>query len=156
TVAVTTPSGQRTLEAAVILLCTGSRPAVPDVAGLSEAGFLTTDEVFDIDDPPSSVVVIGGGPAGVELSQAFTPLGLRTALFQRAPTILPRDEPSLVSMLQDRLVADGVELHTGAEATSVTIESGERVVHADGVAAGGEAVVVATGRAPNVAGLGLE
>ena len=81
--------GTRRLDARVILLCTGSRPATPGVTGLDDAGFLTSETVFELDSAPSSVVLVGGGPIGVELAQAFSRLGIRTTLLQRGPRILP-------------------------------------------------------------------
>jgi pyruvate/2-oxoglutarate dehydrogenase complex dihydrolipoamide dehydrogenase (E3) component len=152
--------GERILLTRHVLLCTGSRPAIPDIPGLSEAGFLTSETVFEVDQPPRSVVILGGGPMGTEMAQAFARLGIRTTVLHRGPTILPRDEPILVELLQRRLVDEGVDLRVGAVATSVRVEAGQKVVVAD---VAGEAttfradeLLVAAGRTPNVEGLGLE
>lgn len=150
----------RTLRARFVLVCTGSRPADPGVEGLAEAGYLTSESVFELERPPASVAMVGGGPIAIELSQAFTRLGIRTTVLQRGPGILPRDEPALVSILTGLLREDGVDLRLDASVDRVTVEGGRKVVHGS---VGGEAlrvaaddVFVAVGRRPNVEGLGLE
>lgn len=149
----------RSLETGHILLCTGSRPAVPDVPGLAETDFLTSEELWELTDPPRSVAVLGGGPIGVELAQAFARLGIATTLVQKGPRLLPRDEPALTVLLTARLRAEGVVVHTSATVVNVGRTRGRsRLV----VEAGGhehvldvDEIVVATGRTPNVEGLGL-
>src|SRR6266536_2614037 len=88
--------GDRTLETRYVLLCTGSRPAVPPVEGLAEAGFITSESLFELEVPPASFVNIGGGPIAVEMVQGFTRLGIPVTLLQKGPRILPKDEPALV------------------------------------------------------------
>lgn len=161
---VTPPPGtgdaERELESRVILLCTGSRPALPPIEGLKEAGFLTSESVFEIDRAPSSVVMVGGGPIAVELAQGFTRLGIRTTVLQRGPGILPRDEPSLVAVLTRKLVDEGVDLRCNVTTERVTVTGGKKVVHGteNGEPSRWEAeeLLVAVGRRPNVEGLGLE
>ncbi|MGH9027471.1 MAG: dihydrolipoyl dehydrogenase family protein [Acidimicrobiia bacterium] len=152
--------GDRTLETRYVLLCTGSRPAVPPIPGLEEAGFLTSESLFEVEDPPASFVNIGGGPIAVEMVQGFTRLGIPTALLQKGPRILPKDEPALVDMLVDKLRAEGVDLHLNVETERVAVENGKKVVYAseDGtsVTFEGEELLVAVGRHPNVEDLGLE
>jgi pyruvate/2-oxoglutarate dehydrogenase complex dihydrolipoamide dehydrogenase (E3) component len=149
----------RTLDARYILLATGSRPAVPAIAGLVEAGFLTSENVFELEDPPRSVVVIGGGPVGVELAQGLCRLGVAVTLLQRGPGILARDEPELATALEGVLREEGVALHVDASVSRVTCTDELKRVHA--VVAGKDVVVeaeeilVATGRTPGVDGLGL-
>jgi pyruvate/2-oxoglutarate dehydrogenase complex dihydrolipoamide dehydrogenase (E3) component len=143
-----------------VLLCTGSHPAVPGVAGLDAVDYLTNETVFDVDDVPRSLTVLGGGPVGVELAQAMQRLGVRTTVLQRGPRLLPRDEPSLVELLTGALRTEGVDLHCDVDVTRVervgdgivvhgSEHGDERRFHSDGL-------LVATGRSPNVAGLGLE
>jgi pyruvate/2-oxoglutarate dehydrogenase complex dihydrolipoamide dehydrogenase (E3) component len=155
-----TPDGDRTLEARVILLCTGSRPATPPIEGLREAGFLTSENVFELERAPSSVVMIGGGPISVEMAQGFNRLGIRTTVLQKGPGILPRDEPDLVAILTERLRREGVDLRVNVETERVTASEGRKVVHGSeaGVPSRWEAeeLLVAVGRRPNIEGLGLE
>ncbi|MFL6242685.1 MAG: FAD-dependent oxidoreductase, partial [Acidimicrobiia bacterium] len=93
--------GDRTLETRYVLLCTGSCPAVPPVDGLEDAGFVTSESLFELEDPPASFVNIGGGPIAVEMVQGFTRLGIPVTLLHKGPRILPRDEPALVDKLVD-------------------------------------------------------
>jgi len=145
------------LKARFVLLCTGSRPAVPPIPGLEEAGFLTSETVWDIQRAPVSLVVIGGGPISIEMSQAFARLGVKTTVLQKGERILPRDEPELVARLTDRLREDGVDLVLDVDIESVAVQDGVKVVRA----AGGrewraQQILVGAGRKPNVEGLGLE
>jgi pyruvate/2-oxoglutarate dehydrogenase complex dihydrolipoamide dehydrogenase (E3) component len=158
-VTVTAPDGTttRVIDAPTILLCTGSRPTVPAIPGLAEAGFVTSETIFELDDVPARLVFIGGGPIAIELAQACRRLGIEVTVLQRAPTILTRDEPELVDLLCRQLEAEGVAIHTSVEVTGV--EPGPVVV---GVIDGGEqrwptdGIVVAAGRTPNLATLGLD
>ncbi len=150
----------RELETRFVLVCTGSRPVVPPIDGLKEAGFLTSETVWDIDRAPRSIVMIGAGPIATEMAQAFVRLGVRTTVLQKGPRILPRDEPDLVDMLVEKLRGEGVELHLNVVTERVAVSGGRKIVHGseDGVPArwDGEELLVATGRRPNVEGLGLE
>ena len=98
--------GERELQSRFILLATGSRPAVPPVPGLEEAGFLSSETIFELDRPSASVVVIGGGPIGVELSQGLRRLGTEVTLLQKGPRLLARDEPELTDVLTDVIEAE--------------------------------------------------
>ena len=163
-----TVDGDRVLDARFILLCTGSRPVEPDIPGLHDAGYLTSETLFEIESPPKSVVMIGGGPIAIEMAQGFTRLGVAVTVLQNGPGILPRDEASLVAILQDRLRVEGVDLRLNANATQVRVVEGRKVVTAEiGSGRGASAAVttaevsaddilVAVGRRPNVDDLGLE
>jgi len=145
------------LEAKHVLLCTGGRPAAPPIPGLEEAGYLTSESLFALADPPASIVVIGGGPIAVELAQAFTRLGMAVTVLQGPPRILPREDPELAGLLTARLREEGVDLQLGVRAERVEVApDGTKVVHGGGRAFRAEAILVAAGRAPNVEGLGLE
>jgi len=123
----------RRLEARIILLCTGSRPLTPPIEGLKEAGFLTSESVFEIERAPRSVVMIGGGPIAIEMAQAFTRLGIRTTVLQKGPGILPRDEPDLVATLTAMLRDEGVDLRLNVETErELATLRGMRTVGADG------------------------
>jgi len=160
TVVVKTEAGDRELTARYILLCTGSRPAVPNVEGLEATGFVTSETLFDLADPPASFVNIGGGPIAVEMVQGFTRLGIPTTLLQKGPRILPRDEPALVDLLVERLRKEHVDLRFNVETERVSRNGNRKVVHGteDGKPATWEAdeILVAVGRRPNVEDLGLE
>jgi pyruvate/2-oxoglutarate dehydrogenase complex dihydrolipoamide dehydrogenase (E3) component len=152
--------GDEELAGRFILLCTGSRPVVPPIEGLKEAGFVTSESVWDLERAPGSLVAIGGGPISVEMSQAFRRLGIETHTLQKGPGILPRDEPALVTLLVDKLLSEGVDLCFNVETERVTVEDGMKIVHGmqDGEARSwrGEEILVGAGRQPNIEGLGLE
>ena len=151
---------RRTLETRFVLLCTGSRPAAPPIEGLAAAGYLTSETLFEVERPPRSVVMIGGGPIAIEMAQGFSRLGIAVTVLQKGPGILPRDEPDLVAVLTGVLRDDGVDLRLDVEAAGVTVHDDRKVVH--GTEAGAvrqwaaEELLVAVGRKPNVEGLGLE
>jgi pyruvate/2-oxoglutarate dehydrogenase complex dihydrolipoamide dehydrogenase (E3) component len=151
----------RVLQTRFVLLCTGSRAVVPDVAGLADVGALTDETLFALERPPASVIVLGGGPMGVELAQAFVRLGIATTIVQDGPNLLPRDEQGLVSVLTGVLRSEGVEVLLDARPTAARRDADGTVVLEIATSAGrselrAEAVVAATGRRPNVEGLGLE
>ena len=160
TVVVKTETGDRELQTRYILLCTGSRPAVPDIEGLESVGFVTSETLFELTDPPATFVNIGGGPIAVEMVQAFTRLGMPTTLLQKGPRILPRDEPALVDILVERLRAEGVDLRFNVQTSRVSRRGDKKVVEGteDGQPATWEAdeILVAVGRQPNIDDLGLE
>ncbi|MGI9080353.1 MAG: dihydrolipoyl dehydrogenase family protein [Acidimicrobiales bacterium] len=148
------------LDTRFVLLCTGSRPSVPPIEGLVEAGYLTSENVFELERGPASVVMIGGGPIAIEMAQGFSRLGIGVTVLQRGGRILPRDEPDLAATLTAMLRDEGVDLRLNVETRRVTVEGGRKVVHGaeDGVDArwDAEELLVAAGRRPNTEGLGLE
>lgn len=146
-----------------VLVCTGSRPAVPPIDGLTDGPHLTSDNVFEVDAPPPTLAIIGGGAMGTEMAQALNRLGVRVTLFERLPTLLATEEPTLVERLTDVLMAEGVEVHCSADVRRVERHpDGSCTVHAtvgdDGreVRAHVGGVLVAAGREPAVSSLGLE
>ncbi|MFN8020542.1 MAG: FAD-dependent oxidoreductase [Acidimicrobiales bacterium] len=163
-VTVSAGDDERILQARFVLLCTGSRPVVPDLPGIGDVGVDTDETVFEWEQPPSSAIVLGGGPMGVELAQSFQRLGIATALVEHGGTLLPRSEPSLVGRLTAVLVDEGVDVITGADVTAVrAVPDGvELQVHT--VARGGStertiaaaALVACTDRRPDVDRLGLD
>ena len=140
-----------------VLLATGSRPAMPPIDGLAEAMPLTSETIFSLDQAPRSVVMIGGGPIGVELAQGLARLGVRVTLLQRRPRLLPREEPELAERLAAVLRSERVQVVTDVEADRVSVAAdGTKSVHAGGRSWTAEEVFVGAGRTPGVDGLGLE
>jgi pyruvate/2-oxoglutarate dehydrogenase complex dihydrolipoamide dehydrogenase (E3) component len=152
--------GDRRLETRYVLVATGSRPAVPPVDGLAEAGYVTSETVFELERPPRSLVVMGGGPVGVELAQGCRRLGMPVTLLQRGPRLLPRDEPELTGIVERTLLGEGVQVRLGADARRVSVENGRKIVEArigdEDVSFEADDVLVAAGRSPTVNGLGLD
>ncbi len=152
--------GVRLLEARHILLCTGSRPLAPSIDGLDDAGYLTSETLWDLERAPESITMVGGGPIAIEMAQAFNRLGITTTVLQKQNGILLRDEPSLVEVLSRKLRSEGVDLRLDVEVGRVTVENGVKVAHGTEAGAstswGAAELLVAVGRRPNVDGLGLE
>jgi pyruvate/2-oxoglutarate dehydrogenase complex dihydrolipoamide dehydrogenase (E3) component len=148
------------LEARYILLCTGSRPSVPPIDGLEQAGYLDTETVWDLRSAPQSIVFIGGGATSMELAQAMGRLGVKVTVLEQADRILARDESTLVTSLQRSVMGEGVDLRLNVDIARVTVEAGGKVLHGtEGGEEGrwaGEEIFVGAGRRPNVDGLGLD
>lgn len=150
----------RTLPTRFTLLCTGSRPAIPPIPGLPEAGFLTSETLFTVKEPPRSCVMIGGGPIAVEMAQALARLGVRVHLLQKGDRILTRDEPELTDLLTATLRADGVDIDLGVDTDRVHVNDRSKI--GEGRQEGrhrrweGAEILVAAGREPTTDGLGLD
>ena len=145
--------GARVLRAKRVVVATGSVPAVPDVPGLEGVPFLTNETLFGLETLPAHLVVLGGGPAGVEMAQAFRRLGSAVTMVTRG-AMLAREEPAAVAVLRERLVAEGVVVREGARVVRADGGLGVRLVLEDGVVEGSH-LLVAAGRRARVAGLGL-
>jgi len=138
------------------VIATGGRPAVPPIVGLDDLPFLTSESVFELRDQPRSLLVLGGGPIGCEMAQAFALLGSDVTLVETQPRLLPDEDPDAAAIVARRLADDGVRVLTGAAiqrfsraGTAITAAVEGRGVQAD-------AVLIATGRSPNTEGLNLE
>lgn len=155
-VTVDTSEGPFDLGTRYILVCTGSRPAVPPIPGLDEVEYLTSENLFEIDQPPRSLIMIGGGPIATELAQSMVRLGVPTTVLEMAHRLVPRDEPELADRLGQVLRDEGVDIHLSTAATAVR-SGGDGVIveTADGEFTA-EGLVVATGRVANVETLGLD
>ncbi|MFN7768410.1 MAG: mercuric reductase [Planctomycetaceae bacterium] len=151
--------GQR-LRFARAVICTGARARVPAIPGLAEAGFVTNETVFSVEELPRRLTVLGGGPIGCELAQAFARLGSQVTLFDTGPRVLPRDDEGAARLVQAQLVAEGVQLHCDSQVTQIVTQGAAKRVHFETRAGSGlvdtDVILVATGRLPNTAGLGLE
>jgi pyruvate/2-oxoglutarate dehydrogenase complex dihydrolipoamide dehydrogenase (E3) component len=142
------------------ILATGSRTAVPPVPGLEEAGYLTHETLWDLRALPESLLVLGGGPIGIEMAQAFARLGSRVTIAGASPQLLHREDPEIAAVLHRQLQREGIALHLSATATKVRIQGDAKVVtirQGDGeMEIHASAILVATGRRPNVEEMGLE
>jgi pyruvate/2-oxoglutarate dehydrogenase complex dihydrolipoamide dehydrogenase (E3) component len=152
--------GGATLRFARAVIATGGRPSSPPVPGLAEAGFLTNETVFSLTELPRRLVVIGAGPIGCELAQAFRRFGSEVTVVSLDPQLLPREDEDAAAILAGRFEREGVILRLGAKLLRVERREGaKRVVFLrDGreEEAAGDEILVAAGRAPNVEGLALE
>ncbi len=143
------------------IIATGGRPFQPPIDGLADAGYLTNETIFDLTERPRHLLVIGGGPIGCELSQAFRRFGSRVTLVEQGPQFLAREDPDAAAVLQRALEYDGVDLRLGTAVTKVQRQADDIVgvtLERDGEAETltVDTLLVAVGRVPNVEGLGLE
>jgi pyruvate/2-oxoglutarate dehydrogenase complex dihydrolipoamide dehydrogenase (E3) component len=150
--------GERVMTATHIVLATGSDPVIPPIPGLRELdGLWTNREATGVRELPRRLLVLGAGPVGAELAQAFARLGVEVALVEGADHVLPREPRALGEALGEALAADGVSLRLGRHVTEARREDGDFVLALDGAdELRGDRLLVATGRRPRVAGLGLE
>ncbi len=142
------------------LIATGSRPRVPDVPGLREAGYWTNESVFDLQRLPPSLVVVGGGPVGVEMAQAFARLGSQVTLLQGRARLLPREEPEVSAAVAEALANDGVRVELGARLEAASQRGGKKIAQARQgeklLEVEADELLLALGRAPNLETLNLE
>ena len=110
---VMSEGGERTVSARYVLLATGAQPRVPDIEGLSGVPFLTNETLFEISDLPSRLLILGAGPIGAEMAQAFARFGTTTTVIDPAKRILSREDPELASTVQNALEAEGVTFYLG-------------------------------------------
>jgi pyruvate/2-oxoglutarate dehydrogenase complex dihydrolipoamide dehydrogenase (E3) component len=149
--------GDRVLSSRAVLVATGSRPAVPSVPGLADVDPLTTDSLWSLLELPPRLVVLGGGPIGCELGQAFARLGSQVTIVEALPRLLPRECADVGGHLANWLRAEGLDVRAGVRAIRATIDGHERRMHLDdGTAVAFDRVLVAIGRLPNTDDVGLE
>jgi pyruvate/2-oxoglutarate dehydrogenase complex dihydrolipoamide dehydrogenase (E3) component len=150
--------GHETYTARHIVIATGSDPVIPPVPGLQGLeGVWTNREATGLTEVPRRLLVLGGGPVGLELGQALVRMGASVAIVEGAERLLAREPTALGAAVAEALAADGIELYLGRHATGARREGGEFVLAlADGTELRGDRLLVATGRRPRTAGLGLE
>ena len=150
----------KTLRFKKALVATGARAMIPNIPGLLELGFLTNETVFNLTARPRRLLVVGGGPLGCELAQAFSRLGSQVIIVQDDPMFLPKEERDAAQLLSDALARDGIEVHLNTTLDAVRMQGDVKI--ADITSAGSSATVefdeilVGAGRSPNVEGLNLE
>ena len=162
TVAINTDEGPRSLSARAIVLATGAAPVIPDIPGIENVRHVTSDTVWSLDTLPGRLAVLGGGPIGCELAQAFAGLGSRVTLVARSG-ILGKEDPDAVALVEQGLAADGVRLLKGSDPLRCEVVDGEQRLIVGGKEGkeGEEAIpfdvlLCATGRKARVEGFGLE
>jgi pyruvate/2-oxoglutarate dehydrogenase complex dihydrolipoamide dehydrogenase (E3) component len=153
--------GTRVLAADQVFLNIGTHPAVPNVSGLEAARPLTHIEALELDHLPRHLIVLGAGYVGLELAQAYRRFGSRVTVIERGPRLMSREDPDVADEMQRILSNEGVQFLTEAEVLSVRGRSGEQVNVVARTPAGEQEIegsdsLVATGRVPNTAGIGLD
>jgi pyruvate/2-oxoglutarate dehydrogenase complex dihydrolipoamide dehydrogenase (E3) component len=152
--------GGRTLTFKKAAICTGARAAAPSISGLREAGYLTNETVFDLTELPRRLAVIGAGPIGCELAQAFTRFGSEVSVFEQNGRILSREDDDAAEIVRAQMANDGISFLFNAKVLRVEQRQKEKVIHYERKGAANELIVddilIGVGRAPNVEGLGLD
>ncbi len=148
--------GQDVLRARrAIIINTGTRPFIPPIEGLAGTPYWTNREAVEATRVPASLLVLGGGAIGAELSQVFARFGARVTVIEEAGRLLPPEEPETGTLLADVFAREGIEVRTGTSARAVRHDGAEfTLVLSDGTEVTGEALLVATGRRTDLAGIG--
>jgi len=153
--------GERTITADRIFLNLGTHAAIPPVKGLQEAAPMTHIEILELDRLPEHLIVIGGGYIGLEFAQAYRRFGSKVTILQHSAQLIPNADPDVAEEIQRLLATEGIDIITNAEILVVEGRSGEQVRLTVKTSQGesefaGSHILVATGRVPNTAGIGLE
>jgi pyruvate/2-oxoglutarate dehydrogenase complex dihydrolipoamide dehydrogenase (E3) component/uncharacterized membrane protein YdjX (TVP38/TMEM64 family) len=143
-----------------IVIAAGARPFVPPIPGIEQTGYTTSDTVWALRELPARLVVLGGGPIGCELTQAFQRLGAQVTQVEMLPRLLIREDPEIAAMVERRFRAEGVDVRVGHRAKEFRAEDGRKVLICEhqgrDLAIEFDALLVAVGRVANTAGYGLE
>ncbi|HEU0199842.1 MAG TPA: FAD-dependent oxidoreductase, partial [Burkholderiaceae bacterium] len=160
TVEVQTAAGKKTLTTKNIVIAAGARPFVPPIPGIEEVGYVTSDTVWDLRRQPRRLVVLGGGPIGSELTQAFARLGAEVTQVEMLPRLLIREDPEVSALVQRRFEAEGIRVLVNHKATRFVVEGSEKILLAEHegkeVRVPFDQLLVAVGRVANTSGYGLE
>jgi len=152
--------GNRLIHTRSIIVATGARPLVPPIPGLDEVGYLTSDTVWELEALPKRLLVVGGGPIGCELAQAFSNLGAEVIQVDMATRIMPREDEEVSAAVMEQFTRQGIRLLTEHKLQRFVMEGGKKIMEAehDGetVRVEFDEVLMAIGRKPNVEGFGLE
>jgi len=150
----------RTLTTRAIVIAAGARPLVPPIQGIEQIEVLTSENVWSLRKLPARLVVLGGGPIGCELAQAFARLGSKVTQVEMLPRLLVREDPEVSEVVRERFEKEGVSVLVGHKAKQVVIEGGRKLLLCEhdgkGVGVEFDALLCAVGRVPNTAGYGLE
>ena len=145
------------IRAKQIVIATGSSPFIPIIKGLDKTLFLTNETIFKLKEIPKSLVVVGGGPIGCELAQAFLRLGSKVSLIHSHPELLNKEESIAQEVITAQFKSEGMSLHLGLSVKEVTYHDAQfQILLENGQKIESEALLVSVGRKPNVSSLNLE
>ena len=152
--------GDRTITTKSIIIAAGARPFVPPIEGLDQVSYLTSDNVWELQELPKRMVVLGGGPIGCELSQAFSKLGAEVTVVEMLEQLMGREDSDVAEVIAQRFTSDGIRVLTGHKAVRVSQEGSNKVLHCESaqgqVEVPFDAILVAVGRRANTDGMNLE
>lgn len=159
-VEVKTATETRIISSRAIVIAAGAKPFVPAIPGLEQIDYLTSDTIWNLRDQPQSLLVLGGGPIGCELAQAFARLGITVTLVEMAERLLIREDADVSTIVAEQFVREGLDLRLGHTAKQFVVENGQNILLAEyqgqTVRLVFEQVLIAIGRVANVTGYGLE
>ena len=152
--------GDRTITAKNIIIASGARPFVPPIEGLDKIEYLTSDNVWQLEDQPKRLVVLGGGPIGCELSQAFSKLGSEVTMVEMMGQLMGREDSDVAEHITEKFEKDGIRVLTNHKAVKFTEVDGQKVLHCESESGPVEVpfdqVLIAVGRRANSDGMNLE
>ncbi len=155
----TIEAGERRIKARRFVIATGSAPLVPPISGLDNTSYFTNETIFDNKDKIDHLIIVGGGPIGMEMAQAHRRLGAKVTVLEGAKA-LGKDDPEMTRIVLEQLRAEGIEIGEGTLVTKVEGASGNITVHTKSgdkqATVEGSHILIAAGRKPNVGDLGLE
>lgn len=150
----------RKISAKNIVIATGARPFVPPIPGLSDIDYLTSDNIWNLKTLPKRLVVLGGGPIGSELTQAFARLGSKVTQVEQAPRLMAREDEDVSIHIQEKFAREGINVRTNCRAEKIEVRDGEKIligrVGDQAVEIPFDEILIAVGRAANTKGFGLE
>ncbi len=150
----------KTLTTRSIVIATGARPFVPSIPGIQDVGYVTSDTVWELRDLPKRLLVLGGGPIGCELAQAFTRFGSRVIQIEAGPRILSREDPEVSAMVSERFRSEGIDVRVDHRPKAFRVENGQNLLicqhWGQEVRIRFDKLLVAAGRVANTTGYGLE
>jgi pyruvate/2-oxoglutarate dehydrogenase complex dihydrolipoamide dehydrogenase (E3) component len=150
----------KTITTRNIIVATGARPTVPQIPGLENVAYLTSDTIWQLRERPERLLILGGGPIGCELAQCFQRLGCGVILVQRSARLLPREDSEIAAILEKRFSNEGMRVLTGHQALRFEVHHGESILVAEHrgqeLRIAFDKVLFALGRSANVSGFGLE
>lgn len=153
-------SGDKILKTKNIVIATGARPRIPNIPGIDKIPYVTSDTLWDIKQLPKKLLVVGGGPIGCELAQAFQALGSKVVIIEASEQIMGREDQDVANLIKQKFEQDGIEVITKAKINSFEKLENSNVVHAiltdKQATLDFDLALIATGREPNVKGFGLE
>ncbi len=139
-----------------IFIATGTTPMIPPIAGLADVPKLTNENIFDLDEYPKSLTLIGGGAIGCELAQAFARMGTKVSIIHKDSHLLPLADPEAGDLLQEKLVQEGISVYNGASIAKVEQAAGKVITHLEQGQVVSERIMVAAGRKPSLESLNLQ
>lgn len=152
--------GDRDIKTKSIIIAAGARPFVPPIEGIDDVGYLTSDNIWELEEQPKRLVVLGGGPIGCELSQAFSKLGSDVTMVEMMGQLMGREDQDVAEVITEKFEKDGIRVLTNHKAVKFTNGNGEKVLHCETdsgpVAVPFDEVLVAVGRKANSDGMNLE